>query len=62
MKNDLYNIPESNYELILNYFETTYQNISGYLDSIKKFKDITKSYCKKVKLLFNEATRKNNNR
>jgi len=62
MKNDLYNIPESNYELILNYFETTYQNISGYLDSIKKFKDITKSYCKKVKLLFNEVKRNNNNR
>ena len=62
MKNDIYNIPENNYELILDYFETTYKNINGYLDSIKKFKEITNAYCKKVKSLFNEIKSNNNNR
>ena len=59
MKNDFYKIPENNYELILNYFETIYKNTFGYLDGIKKFKDITNAYCQKVKSLFNEV--KNNN-
>ena len=62
MKNEIYNIPENNYELILDYFETTYKNINGYLDSIKKFKDITSAYCKNVKSLFNEVKSNNNNR
>ena len=62
MKNEIYNIPENNYELILDYFETTYKNINGYLDSTKKFKDITSAYCKNVKSLFNEVKSNNNNR
>ena len=61
MKNDIYRIPEKNYKLILDYFETTYKNINGYLNNIKKFKDISNDYCRKVKALFNEV-KSNNNR
>ena len=54
MKNDIFNIPEKNYELIADYFETTYKNINEYLNNIKKFKDLTNNYCRKVKSLFND--------
>ena len=62
MINDIYNIPQKNYELILNDFEATYKKVSEFLNNIKKFKDVTNDYCNKVKLIFTEVKSQNNNR
>ena len=62
MIDDIYNIPQKNYEIILNYFEDSYKKVSDFLNNIKKFKDITNDYCSKVKVLFNEAKSTNNNK
>ena len=62
MINDIYNIPQNNYEIILNYFESTHKKVSEFLNNIKKFKDITNDYCSKVKILFTEVHDINNNR
>ena len=62
MINDIYNIPQNNFKIILNYFESSYKKVSEFLNNIKKFKDITNDYCKNVKLLFTELKSINNNR
>lgn len=62
MINDIYNIPQNNFKIILNYFESSYKKVSEFLNNIKKFKDITKDYCYNVKLLFTEVKSINNNR
>ena len=62
MINEIYNIPQKNYELILNDFKATYKKVSEFLNNFKKFKDVTNDYCNKVKLIFTEVKSPNNNR
>ena len=62
MINDIYNIPQNNFKIILNYFESSYKKVSEFVNNIKKFKDITNDYCNNVKLLFTEVKSINNNR
>ena len=61
INNDIYIIPQNNYEKVFDYFDSTYKEINKFLNNIKKFKDFTNDYCTKVKTLFTDMKSINNN-